>query len=803
MAVTFDDLIPSQRGGEPAAQPAASTGTLSFSDLIPTNGARRGGGRDHGIDFSRPVPEVRAAIAALPERQREDARRQWADAYVASERENNPAVRAGTNLPDAVRNVSRGTLFGAWLDEANAYTHDLLHRVSGGRMGSPYEEALAYQRATDRAIDRESPVTSTVTQVAGGLASGAPIIAGAKTLAGRMAMGGGVVGPLHAFVYGSGSSEGDADDRVRAGAAAVPLGVALGAALPVGIAGAARGAEAIREAASPTIARIGAQLEHLPRRIGIQASADAVPETPGARAAAEQIIANQLSRSGRSVQDLRTMLDEAGEATRFHSTGRAQDMLAPVDLDDSLRRLAGSVGRQSPEGADIASTFMRARQTGETPIGRPLDASSGIPHRPSMARPLSATETEKRFGSRFNTAADDPVPMGQFERVRDALKRAMLIENYRSHGHQRNAYRTEQAIIANARSEARELYDAAYSAGQNIDIRPAIKPVLDRWLRGDRLADEAVPDRNMVLRLVRLFEPGGDPISNLRRFDKTKQHIDGQIENFLESLAGKRKGVGALLTEFKNDMLAAVDRLPGVGERYAAARGAYASKMEMREALDLGRSVFRENADVVADQYRALTPGQQKLFRLGLMESFEQHMGRQKRSADITQVFENPRIQGILDAVIPRARSGSAEFANRPERFGRFLQSEKAMIATRNEVTGNSKTAQRLADDESFETLNSVFEQFRSSPSVINLGIKAAETAINKVFGMRADTAAAISRMLFTAQPHQRLMVLQAIEQRMGPSRMAVFNQAMRQIADEFGTPLAVRQLPPSSENPR
>jgi len=108
------------------------------------------------INFDRPVEQVRADIAKLPEAQREGALRAWGDRFVAKER---AAGGAGQVVSDRVRNMVRGVqgfLPGSWIDEANAVTAAGLHRVTGGRAGAPYDETMAYQQATDRALDSEA-----------------------------------------------------------------------------------------------------------------------------------------------------------------------------------------------------------------------------------------------------------------------------------------------------------------------------------------------------------------------------------------------------------------------------------------------------------------------------------------------------------------------------------------------------------------------------------------------------------------------------------------------------------------------
>lgn len=105
------------------------------------------------IDFDGPAEQVRTHIARLPSGQREPMLRAWADHFVANERKQGGV---GQFVSDRVRNMARGVqgfLPGSWLDEANAATAAGIHKITGGRAGAPYDETMAYQQATDRALD--------------------------------------------------------------------------------------------------------------------------------------------------------------------------------------------------------------------------------------------------------------------------------------------------------------------------------------------------------------------------------------------------------------------------------------------------------------------------------------------------------------------------------------------------------------------------------------------------------------------------------------------------------------------------
>ena len=253
--------------------------------------------------------------AKLPESDRPEAMRQWADANVASERAaqerlptRGPFVGGAPIDPnraaDALRNMARGTVAGPWLDETLAGASSAAHSVTGGRVGSPYDEAVAYQRAQDRALDREMGGQGAALQVGGALAGGGIAYSAARRLGlpaltastvPRQAAVLAPVGAVQAANYAAGVSEGTPSERVEAGAEAIPFGLMVGALAPPVMRGAGWAGQQVRDAASPTLARWRADIGEIPRRMGIHASADgSPPQTAGARAAGEQVIANRL-----------------------------------------------------------------------------------------------------------------------------------------------------------------------------------------------------------------------------------------------------------------------------------------------------------------------------------------------------------------------------------------------------------------------------------------------------------------------------------------------------------------------------
>lgn len=234
--VDFSDLIPKpanlQMPGQQPQQPGM------FDDLIPK------------IDYSQPNEQVRAAIQALPEEGRRHHYDQWAKQYVAKENQQGGVMQAVDN---SVRTLARGSFVGPWLGELQAGSGAAMHAITGGRMGAPYQEGIAYQNARDDYVDEKYPVLSTAGQLATGIGSGvraaqigaralspASLIAGpvapvanAPTRTGRVA-GSVAMGAAYGANAGAGDARGGFGDAMEGAARGAAVGGVLGGAVGAG-----------------------------------------------------------------------------------------------------------------------------------------------------------------------------------------------------------------------------------------------------------------------------------------------------------------------------------------------------------------------------------------------------------------------------------------------------------------------------------------------------------------------------------------------------------------------------------------
>lgn len=660
------------------------------------------GERELGLDFSKPDEEIRAAIAKLPETEKKRAHDLWAEHRVQKLYEGT----GQTPQPELAKGIP---IIGSLLDEASAGIQGLVYNITG--FGRPYDEALAFERAHERAAEAASPVASATGKLAAGVVAGGPLlgrIAPARTLSGRVGQGA-TIGAGVGAAEGFGHGEGSLSERAARGVEGAGIGAGVGTVLPVVGSGATRLYGKASEIAAPMITRL----------------------IHGPEAAAERILANRIAAEG-STPAMKWLDLQRGQArdARMASNSVAELPETIADTSDAMRRLTGSIYRQGGEPGNFVREFLENRQRG---TGNPF----------------------------FPQPGDRP---GQMGRILDATERALLLRTADS------ARRTEQSIMAQQAREGKKLYDEARLKSEPFDIQPVL----------DAMALTAQqypgPFRARLLRALNLFRdetPQRMAVDNIARFDAAKKALDDMID------MAQRQGQGNLvreLTGFKNALLERVHE-GGKNPIYKQAREAWGSAAENREAIELGRAALRENSEISVEQYNALTTGQQQLFRIGFLESLRNALGTKRPGDDITQLFQQQRVRDLMSAIIPRSQKKTDVFYNRPERFGNLMEREARMVQTRNAVLGNSATAQRHMDDLQFagDTLANMWNRFRSSPSLFNMGIEAIGVGIQKVFGYNQRVAMEMARMLLETDPTQRNQILRRLARRGGPNRFARF----------------------------
>tara|TARA_R110000822_G_scaffold62916_2_gene154844 strand:+ start:6841 stop:9291 length:2451 start_codon:yes stop_codon:yes gene_type:complete len=537
-----------------------------------------------------------------------------------------------------------------------------------------------------------------------------------------------------------------------------PTGQVLGG-LVGGLAPFGAAAAYSRAARSPMLARYRtsapAGMEPQPQSAGaavnpMLAAGDPTPPVTGADAAAYQYLANQAAAAGVKPGQLGARLEQSD----IDAIG-GRSAFGLVELDPSYQRIAGSLVRQNLEASNYGQRFVAGRQTGITPLDG-MPENSGIPTRQFMEQ---------------KTPIDPPA--GMYERMQENVRGYLQVPP-------RSAYRVDQDLFNIRKQQAQANYSAAYDAASTVNIAPVLDTVLDKWSALANDPRQLKPIAKRIEKAVNIFKTRAGTVEDLKRFQDGKELLDEEISGLMESPVGRNKKLGGVLNDFKKELLAAVDEEANIGPAgplYKGARDVFSSTSELRDALEMGRNALKDGSEVSADAYRAMSAGEQQMFRIGLADPLDRLMAAQKRGADVTQTFQKPSVQEMLMEVGPQDQA---------MRFGRNIQSENTITRTNNEVFGNSKTQQRAVDDEAFnqmgdtiEAIKTAQEAVRSSRSLTDAGFNLAKGALERLGGFRADAAMALARKLFTADRAELDVIIREIDARIGPTKSAQFQDIL------------------------
>lgn len=283
-----------------------------------------------------------------------------------------------------VQEFNQGTpIVGEWLDEA---------------VGTVAPRAAQAMRQTSDAMERENPGQSIGLNIAGGIATTAPLVAGAA-------------GSRAADWVASGSTA--LTRGVRAGAVAAPLGAAEGAASMSGRAGTDRASAGATGAAvgaglagalgafAPAIGEGAANLARRIKKLDVRVIADELGVSPKAARVVRGYLANDdldaaAARMARSGDD--AMLAEAGPATR-----QALDT-AMSGGGEALR-----VGREAVEGR-VARAGQRFAQQLDAILGT---AEGGIKGRVSEITRRTAPARKAAYDRAYAQPVPTTGPAGQ------------------------------------------------------------------------------------------------------------------------------------------------------------------------------------------------------------------------------------------------------------------------------------------------------------------------------------------------------------------------------------------------------
>lgn len=331
-----------------------------------------------------------------------------------------------------------------------------------------------------------------------------------------------------------------------------------------------------------------------------------------------------------------------------------------------------------------------------------LERSYGIPSIFGTSTPELAALTE----SVVQTPSDEQADLlrrlleqqyGAPGRVESKVRQAIPTPDY---------FASEESILNTLRSNANRLYGAVGDVEvrdpllmdllNDPDIRGAYADALANVrrdvsaakLRGEdpsqyelrEIFDPILDDQGNLVGL----SPTGEQVPDIKTLNQIKIALDRRIDSLYSS------GQGGEATALKNLRNAFVDRLDEVGPpEYKAARAQYKGDIEIKEALETGRTANKLRWQEVNKLVKDFSPGELEAFKTGyvqrLMQGFEDTSRKRNFARElIDNKNQRKKLQALMDPT---------EF----QVFEAALRREADLFDTTNRIVFGSPTYKRAA----------------------------------------------------------------------------------------------------------
>jgi len=275
-------------------------------------------------------------------------------------------------------------------------------------------------------------------------------------------------------------------------------------------------------------------------------------------------------------------------------------------------------------------------------------------------------------------------------------------------------FAAEETIVKTLRQNAKSRYGAAYAAAPEIRD-PLIREVLNNpaiksayqdaqrmsrdemaaaKLRGEDPSEYAMKEfMDPILdeqgNLVGL-NPSGVTVPDLRSLDTVKRALDARITSLYSS------GQGGEATALKTLRNAFVERLDEIGPReYKAARAQYKGDIEIRDALEAGRTSNKLRWQQVAKMARDFSDGEKDAFKTGVVQNIMKRFEDTSRSRNFAdEIINTPNLRKTLQSVTGPGEFSVLEVA---------LKREAQLFKDNSRVLGGSPTAGRIAEKQEIQ----------------------------------------------------------------------------------------------------
>lgn len=337
-------------------------------------------------------------------------------------------------------------------------------------------------------------------------------------------------------------------------------------------------------------------------------------------------------------------------------------------------------------------------------------------------------------------------------------------------------YETLDDMVKKGREAAKPLYNDAFKFNQSVDS-PVISKILDTP-EGKKALGEAVENVRNEMSLVAKPDPELTALAKelsdiglmdsqkggvakglkLKALDEVKKAFDITIKKAIrDGDAGQITRIGNL----KRGLVAEIDNLDKTG-LYAKARATSGDYLSNKEAMDAGKSILTDDAELIAKRFAGMGKTEKESYKVGVVKAIRDKIESTADGRNVASLFDKPATRKKLESIL-----GSKEYT-------RLLDDAFAtdnLFKLRNQIVGNSRTAQRQIASGEFDDIGNEIVK-----DVIEHGAKGAayKKAISlmkaKFQGLSDKTAEEVANILYEQDPKKKYQIVKALTNQMNNS---------------------------------
>jgi len=328
----------------------------------------------------------------------------------------------------------------------------------------------------------------------------------------------------------------------------------------------------------------------------------------------------------------------------------AQAIEPPAAQSTRAERIAAKTLEESAQagGADVEAAVQNALLAQK--YGLPGTLAMASPEMAALAKIAIAKPSGGQRGL-LNTILEQ-------QRAAKGRVRELLDKGF---GSPTEYYATEDALTEKLRSNAKTMYQEAYSFGEVRDpeiMRILKKPMFAKYLK--EAADLADLD-DAPLRTVMepILNNAGDVIGrrvtdqtipDVQTLDYVKQALDDEI------VALYKAGSGRKAEALKKNRNALLERLDNIVPEFKAARAQYKGDIEVREALQDGLVYNKMNPKQIAKKWADMSDAEQEAFRTGVLQAFFNPIDAATKKRNFAEnILSNKNLE-VLENILPPAQ---------------------------------------------------------------------------------------------------------------------------------------------------